>query len=447
MNAVYGKMFRTLACCALMGGATLGCVAAGAQVVGESRRKVPQDPDVAVLNKLLADAQAALDAKDYATAAKDFQDFLAKKPDYAPVHFQLGYTYTAMGRTADAVAEYQKAVDIDPSMAEAQLNLGLTLLQTDPAKAIGPLSQAVALKPNQIEANLALAAAYERTNKPADAERFDAVAVKIDPKNFEAHAGLARVLLQQKKADQAETEFRAALAIQPDYAPGHLGLSQSLTLQGKSDAAAEELKKYSALRPNDPVSQLDQASLLAKAGKDDEALAALDAAVAASKAPETESAMRLRVAILFHKKDYAGMVPVLQKLIAIAPANPDYPAELGHALLEKKDYAEAAKELIVALKANPSSEDVLKDLILAEYLGKNYSATLQLLEVMEKHTPLPMGSWFVRASCWDSLNHKPEALAAYQKFLSMNTDENSDMYFEASARARTLTREIAEKKR
>jgi hypothetical protein len=29
----------------------------------------------------------------------------------------------------------------------------------------------------------------------------------------------------------------------------------------------------------------------------------------------------------------------------------------------------------------------------------------------------------------------------------MNTDENSDMYFEAAARARTLTREIAEKKR
>jgi len=140
-------------------------------------------------------------------------------------------------------------------------------------------------------------------------------------------------------------------------------------------------------------------------------------------------------------------VPVLQKLIAIAPNNPDYPAELGHALLEKKDYANAAKELIVALKANPSSEDVLKDLILAEYLGKNYPATLKLLEVMEKHTPLPLGSWFVRASCYDSLNQKPEALAAYQKFLSMNTDENSDMYFEAAARARTLTREIAEKKR
>jgi tetratricopeptide (TPR) repeat protein len=438
---------KTLACGALIAGVALACVAAGAQEVGTSRKRIVQDPETAALNKLLADAQAALDSKDYANAAKDFQDFLEKKPDYAPVHFQLGYIYTALGQTAQAVQEYQKAVDIDPGMEEAQLNLGLTLLQTDPAAAVGPLSKAVGLKPGHVEANLALGAALERTSKPADAEKYDAIAAKLDPKNFDAHASLARVLLQQKKAPEAEAEFRTALAIQPDSAQAHLGLSQSLTLQNKSDAAAEELKKYSALHPNDPAVGLQQASLLAKAGKDDEALAALDAAAAASKAPEGEEALRLRTTILFHKKDYAGMVPVLQKLVAIAPNNPDYPAELGHALLEKKDYANAANELVVALKVNPTSEDVLKDLILAEYFNKNYPLTLKALELMEKREPLPLGSWFIRASCYDKLDQKPQALAAYQKFLSMNTDENSDMYFEAAARARTLTREIAEKKR
>jgi hypothetical protein len=39
------------------------------------------------------------------------------------------------------------------------------------------------------------------------------------------------------------------------------------------------------------------------------------------------------------------------------------------------------------------------------------------------------------------------ALHAYNKFLEMNKDENSDMYFEASARVRTLTRELDKKKR
>jgi tetratricopeptide (TPR) repeat protein len=204
------------------------------------------------------------------------------------------------------------------------------------------------------------------------------------------------------------------------------------------------VKKYAAAHPNDPAAATAQAQILADAGKNDEALAALDAA--AAKRPENLETLRLRAALLSRKKDYANLIPLIHKLIALDPKNPDYPAELGHALLENKDYANAANELIAALRANPQSEDVLKDLILAEYLNKNYSATLQALELMEKREPLPMGSWFVRAACFDKLNHLPEALAAYQKFLSMNKDENSDMFFEASARARTLTREIQEKR-
>ncbi len=440
-------IFRSLACCALMACAGLSSSAVGAQTVGTSRKRIIQDPNAVALNKLLADAQTALDAKDYATAEKDYQDFLAKKPDQASVHFQLGYTYTALEKPTEAAQEYRKAIELDPSMAAAYLNLGLTLMQTNPAAAIEPLLKALELKPGQTAANLALGVAYEGTHKPAEAEKSYAAAVKIDPNNFDAHASLARVLLDEKKGPEAEAEFRAALAIQPNAPAEHLGLAQSLTLQNKPDAAAEELKKYAVLRPNDPVAQLAEASLLENAGKDNEALAALDAAAAASKTPESAGVLKLRASILFHKKDYAGLVPVLQKLIALEPANPDYPAELGHALLESKNYGDAANELIVALKANPTSNDVLKDLILAEYLNKNYPATLKALELLEQREALPLGSWFVRGNCYDKLGQKPEALAAYRKFLEMNTDENSDMYFEAAARARTLTREIAEKKR
>ena len=38
-----------------------------------------------------------------------------------------------------------------------------------------------------------------------------------------------------------------------------------------------------------------------------------------------------------------------------------------------------------------------------------------------------------------------DALAAYQKFLSLNTDKNSNQYFEAAARARFLEKMLKEK--
>lgn len=436
---------KNLVVCGALGAWLALASGVSAQVVGTARRKIPQDPETVALNQLLADAQTALDRKDYAAAAKDYQSYLEKKPEDATVHFQLAYTYTALQMIANARPEYQKAIDLNPKMGEAYLNLGLTLVDNDPAAAIAPLAKAVELKPDQPEARFALGLAFEKTGKLPEAAEQYAAAEKLDAKSFDTHISLARVLLLEKKGIEAETEFRAAIAIQPGWAPAHLGLAQSLTLQKKLDAAAAEYAIYVALNPHDTGARAQHAWALYDAGKDDEALAELDAA--AGSAPEGLPALRLRALILMRKKNFAAAVPVLQKAVALAPKDPDLPAELGHAYLEAKDYSNAVNELIVALKANPSSIDVLTDLVLAEYLSKNYPAALHGLDVLSQHQTLPLASVFVRATCYDKLGQKPEALAAYQKFLEQNKDENSDMYFEAAARARTLARELKDKKR
>jgi tetratricopeptide (TPR) repeat protein len=225
----------------------------------------------------------------------------------------------------------------------------------------------------------------------------------------------------------------------------HKGLLQALLAEKKNDEAAAEMGVYLAGHPHDASMELEHASLLVEAGKDDDALAELDKA--ASTGPESLRALKLRALIYFHKKQYDNAVPVLTKAIALAPKDPELAAQLGHAYLEKKDYANAVPVLVTALNMNQQSIDVLKDLVAAEYLNKNYAATLHGLDVLaQKETP-PMGSWFVRATCYDKLGQAAPALEAYKKFLDMNKDENSDMYFEATARVRTLTRELANHKR
>jgi len=122
------------------------------------------------------------------------------------------------------------------------------------------------------------------------------------------------------------------------------------------------------------------------------------------------------------------------------------PAMLGHAFLEKKSYDDAVRELVAAFKMDPNSDDVLKDLVLAQYLNKNYSAALEGMDLLSKREPLPPGNWFMRATCYDKLNQAANALEAYQRFLQLNKDQNSDMYFEAAARVRALTRELQNKR-
>ena len=155
---------------------------ASAQTVGTSRKKIPQDPAAIELNRLLADAQDAVNRQDYASAAQDYQAYLAKKPDDAVIHYNLGYAYTAMHKPADAKSEYERAIALDPKMAAAYQNLGVSLIPTDPAAAIEPLQHAAELLPEDARTKWLLGVALEATKKDAPAIEQYQAAEKLDPK-------------------------------------------------------------------------------------------------------------------------------------------------------------------------------------------------------------------------------------------------------------------------
>ncbi len=364
------------------------------------------------------------------------------------MHFNLGYAYTALQRPADAQAEYRKAVALDPKMAPAYLNLGLTLLGSDPGAAAEPLRKAAELLPDQARPKLFLGTALERSgNLPAGIEQYEA-AEKLDAKNFEIRLALGRALLAAGRASDAERQFRDLLAMGPgaaDAAPAHLGLARALLAQKKTADAASEFGLYVAARPDDAAAQVERASLLADLGKYDEALAGLDRAATAG--PEGLQALKLRARIFFEQKRYADAVAPLRKAAAIAPRDPDVAALLGHMYLLQRDYAAAIESLLAARALDPSAADVIDDLVTAEYFAKNYAAALAALDALAVHGELPAGRWFIRAACYDKLEQPVQALDAYRKFLQMNTDENNDMYFEASARARVLTVELQNRKK
>jgi tetratricopeptide (TPR) repeat protein len=419
-----------------------------AQSVGASKKRVPADPAALALQQLLVDAQAALDKQDYATAAQKYQDYLAKKPNDATVHYDLGYVYVALKRPADAKAEFERAVAIDPKMGPAYLNLGLTLLSSDPAGAVDPLRHAAELMPDQARPKFYLGSALQRSGQSGPAiEQFQAAA-KLDPKDAEIKIALAAALLAAGRASEAEAAYREILSSHADGTASwqaHLGLARSLIAQKKLDEAASELAAYLETQPSDTKARVERAAVLVDLAKNDDALAELDRTAAAG--PEDLPALKLRAKVYWAEKRYVEAIPVLQRAAALAPQDPNIAALLGHAYLQRKLYPDAITELSIAYRADPNATDVLADLMGVEYQVKNYKVTLQLLDALSKRTELPPGSWFIRASCYDNLGQAFDALDAYQKFLSLNKDENSDMYFASTERARVLTRELKDKKR
>jgi tetratricopeptide (TPR) repeat protein len=429
-----------LASCALSAAVAAPLVSAQAP----SRKRIPADPAALALDNLLTGAQAAMDRKDFPAAVQNYQDYLAKKPDDALVHFDLGYAFMSMQKLPDAKGEYEKAIALDPKMGPAYLNLGLTLVDLDPPSAVAPLQKAIELAPNQPGPKFLLGLALEKTHKLSEAIEQYQAAEALDGADFDIRFALGRALLNAGHASEAEPEFRAARGMRPDNAVTQLGLARSLIMQRHLDEGAAEMEKYLAMQPGDTGARVERASALVDMAKYEDALAELDQAATAG--PEGLRALKLRSQIYFEKKRYADAVPVLQKARALAPQDPSLPARLGHVYLENKQYADAVRELIVAFKMDSSSDDVLKDLVLAQYLNTNYPAALEGIDLLSKRESLPPGSWFMRATCYDKLAQPANALEAYQRFLQLNKDTNNDMYFEATARARALARELKEKK-
>jgi len=416
-----------------------------AQTTGVTRTHIHREAAAAELNRMLDAAQTAVQQKDFATAAKNYEQFLAKKPNDATVHFDLGYVYTALGRSGDAKTQYQKAIALDPKMGPAYLNLGLTLLQSSPAEAVEPLQHAADLLPDRARPKFLLATALERTGKLNDAIAQYQAAEKLDGKDFDTHISLALALLHANRPADALPEFRSALALQPDSAEAHLGLGQCLIAQKQYEPGAAALAAYLKAHLGDARIRVERAAALVDLGQLDEAVAELDRA--ASLGPESTDALELRARIDFAQKKFADAVPPLQQAVAREPRNANFRALLGHALLQSKNYSGAVTQLLEANRLDPSANDVLGDLVLAEYNTRNYAASLQVLDTLSQRRQLPAESWFIRAACYDKLEQPAQALDAYQRFLQLNTNENSDMYFEASSRVRALTRRLKDKKR
>jgi tetratricopeptide (TPR) repeat protein len=419
-----------------------------AQTTNPPRKHVIADPAAETLNKLLDAAQEAAGKKDYAGAAKNYEEYLAKKPDDAIVHYDLGYAYAALNRPAEAKTEFERAIQLDPKMTAAYMNLGVTLLRSDPAAAVGPLQKAADLSPQDSRVRRLLGTALERSGKLAEAIEQYRAARKLDDSDFAVRLALGHALLNVGRASDSETEYRAALvarATDTELSQARRGLVEALVTEKKVLEGADELDLYLKSQPDDAKARVERASLLIDLGKYDDALAELDRA--AVKAPEDLHGLKLRSDIYWNQKRYMDAVPVLQRAAALAPSDPDVSARLGEVYLQTKDYPNAVHWLASAYNMNPKASDVLAYLVDAEYGGNNYAETLRVLDELEKRQGLTASNWYFRGSCYDNLGQATQALDAYKKFLRMNKDENSDMYFLSTARVRVLTREVQNKHR
>ena len=120
-------------------------------------------------------------------------------------------------RIEEAVKAYRRALEEDPDLVAALINLANIRYSRD------ELAEAQAL--------------YER-------------AIALDPSYFEAHFNLGNIHHDHARYAHAEASYRDALALNGDYADAHFYLAVTLEKMGRSVDARVHWKAYERLAPN-----------------------------------------------------------------------------------------------------------------------------------------------------------------------------------------------------
>ncbi len=323
----------------------------------------------------------------------------------AAEHIQAGVAAEKEHKLDVAVAEYKKAIEIDPKLADGFINLGQAYMELgDYGSAIPPLRHALELSADSLSAHqllgyallaqgyaseaiphlqhspdkTALGIAQIQAGQLADAVKNLQTALTAHPNDPDIlyYLGRASGLLAKQSID-------TLLDAYPDSARAHQAMAENYFVLRRMPDAEKEYKDALRLRPGLPEAHLALGEVYA----------------AASQWPKAEEQFRLQV--------------------KLQPGNAEAEYRLGQALLEQGRAHDARPELERADKLLPDMPETLYSLGKAASLDNDPAAAEKAwtaLLLIEKQSSLAAQAHFGLAGIYRKQGKSAEARQEMQEF-------------------------------
>jgi TolB-like protein/DNA-binding winged helix-turn-helix (wHTH) protein/Flp pilus assembly protein TadD len=239
------------------------------------------------------------DPQDIAKAAQYFQQAIAKDPNYAAAYAGLADAYVFSGSSsvpveqtmAQAKVAAEKALQLDPNLAEAHASLGLIApyFGWNWADAKRHYEQAIAINPNYATAYHWYAEGYLIPMGQADQAIAEMrKAQELDPLSPAIAMDLGKELYYARRYDEALMQLNRALELDPNLFAAHNWLSDTYLEKGMYTEAMAELEKAKPYR-EEPVYVRETAYLYARMGRRADAEKALAKALELSRGKPVNS--------------------------------------------------------------------------------------------------------------------------------------------------------------
>jgi tetratricopeptide (TPR) repeat protein len=163
----------------------------------------------------------------------------------------LGLAFLQQHKLDEAIAEFRRALEIEPDSFRAHANLGVALAQRNEfSDAMKHFRRAIAIKPDLADSHYGLAHLLRLEGKIDEARAEFERAVELDGRNTAARNDLALTLLELGKTDAAITQLEAVLAIDSKFLLAHINLARALAARGQIHEATVHYRRALEIDPH-----------------------------------------------------------------------------------------------------------------------------------------------------------------------------------------------------
>ncbi len=216
-------------------------------------------------DRIVARAKERIEAGDPWGAVHLLREVTASGKAFADAHHLLGLALSMTGQSAEALVEFDRALELNPTYVDAHLNRAVTLNELgryDDAVAAFAAAQSLggvdhtgfgAQEASRL-ANLhaQLGEAYVEAGGLAEAIEQYAKASQLRPEFLDLRYRLARLRLETGDVALARTELEAILDARSSFLDARAAYGMACYLQGDTAVARAAWQQCRGERPDDP---------------------------------------------------------------------------------------------------------------------------------------------------------------------------------------------------
>ena len=278
------------------------------EAVLEFRSALQIDEKLADAHWGLANAFEGL--QRYQEAFDEMRQTVELDPNNLDVRVKLGnYYLVGAQQSPAAVSEAERlakqVLEKDPNHIEGHILMGSVLFaQEKKPEALAELNRAVELNPQRVESYLSLARFYVQTNDIAGAEAIYQRAISVSSGSAMAHYEYGKFLVGAQRLDQAEAEFQKAVQAEPQNREAQFILASFYLVNKQFDKAEAAYQSLAELDKDKPEGRSVLGDFYSSVGRLDEAIAIYKEVL--TNSPDYTPAHYRLAEIMLNRGDLAG---------------------------------------------------------------------------------------------------------------------------------------------